>query len=109
MTRDIQQVHGDSDHMKVKRIYYDKAVLPDGAVVEMAIWQLPEPTAQRPHGLKYRLLYGRDGQQVAGYDNQRGKGGNKHLHGLQTHYRFVSIEKLMADFLVDVKGAKGDA
>ena len=72
--RDTQHFHGDSDHMKVKRIYYDKAVLPDGAVVEMAIWQLPEPTTERPRGLKYRLFYGRDGQQVVGYDNQRGKG-----------------------------------
>ncbi len=107
--RDTQHAHGDSDHMKVKRIYYDKAVSPYGSVFEMAIWQLPQPTAELPHGLKYRLFYGRDGQQVVGYDNQRGKGSNKHLHGLQTHYRFVSIEKLMADFLADVKGAKDDA
>ncbi len=94
--------------MKAKRIFYDKAVLPDGAVVEMVIWQLPQITAARSHGLKYSLFYGRDGQRVVGYDNELGKGDHKHLREVETRYRFVSVEKLVADFLADVERAKND-
>lgn len=92
--------------MKAERIFYDKAVLPDGSIVEMVIWQLPEATAERPHGLKYRLYYGRDGQRIVGYDNERGKGDHKHLGDVEKRYRFVSVEKLVADFLADVERAK---
>ena len=91
--------------MKAKRLFYDKAVLPDGGVVEMTIWQLPARSAERPHGLKYSLFYGRDGERIVGYDNERGKGDHKHLGATQLPYRFVNVEKLVADFLADVERA----
>lgn len=89
--------------MKAKRIFYDKAVLADGAVVEMTIWQLPQATTERLHKLKYSLFYGRDGQRLVGYDNERGKGDHKHIGAVETRYKFVSIERLVADFLADVE------
>ena len=46
-------------HMKAQRIFYHKELML-GGVIEMVIWQLPEPTAERPHGLKYRLVYAVD-------------------------------------------------
>lgn len=95
--------------MQAKRIFYDKAVLPDGAVVEMVIWQLPHVTTERPHGLKYSLFYGRDGQRIVGYDNELGKGDHKHLRDVESRYQFVSVEKMMKDFLSDVERAKDDA
>lgn len=95
--------------MKATRIFYDKAVLPDGAVVEMVIWQLSQITAERPHGLKYSLFYGRDGQRIVGYDNELGKGDHKHIFDVQTCYQFVSIEQMVADFLADVERVKNDA
>ena len=94
--------------MKAKRVFYDKAVLPAGEVVEMVIWQLPELSPERPHGLKYSLFYGLDGERIVGYDNERGKGDHKHLGSSETPYRFVSVEKLVADFLADVERAKNE-
>ncbi len=96
--------------MKIKatRIFYDKAVLPDGEVVEMVIWQLPASDAEREHALKYRLFYGRDGERIVGYDNERGKGDHKHIRGKETRYRFVSAEKLIEDFLSDVEQVRGE-
>ena len=94
--------------MKAKRIFYDKAVLPDGAIVEMTIWQLPKTSSERPHGLKYSLFYGRDGLRIVGYDNERGKGDHKHVGEMETRYRFVSVEKLVADFLADVERATNE-
>lgn len=92
--------------MKAIRIFYDKALLPDGSIVEMVIWQLPSVSPERPHGLKYRLFYGRDGQRIVGYDNERGKGDHKHILDVEKRYKFTTVEKLVADFLVDVERVK---
>ena len=89
--------------MKARRIFYDKTLLPDGSIVEMVIWQLPSPSDDRPHGLKYRLFYGRDAKRIVGYDNERGKGDHKHLLGVEKRYKFISVEKLIADFLADIE------
>lgn len=95
--------------MKAVRIFYDKAVLPDGSIVEMVIWRLPEPLPPSTHGLKYRLFYGRPGHRVVAYDNERGKGDHRHVGGRESRYRFVSVEKLIADFLADVDRARSEA
>ena len=94
--------------MKAKRVFYDKAVLPDGPIVEMTIWQLPKRSSERPHGLKYSLFFGRDGLRIVGYDNERGKGDHKHLGDTESRYKFVSVEKLVADFLADVERATNE-
>ena len=89
--------------MKATRIFYDKAVLPDGFIIEMVIWQLPTSSPERPHGLKYRLYFGRDGQQIVGYDNERGKGDHKHILDVEKRYKFTTPQKLVADFLADIE------
>lgn len=71
--------YGQMRHMKARRIFHDKAIFPDGSIVEMTIWQLPEATPERPHGLKYSLYFGHEGERIVGYDNERGKGDHKHL------------------------------
>ena len=92
--------------MKAQRIFHDKALLPDGSIVEMVIWQLPKSSSERPHGLKYRLYYGKDNERVVGYDNERGKGDHKHIYNTEKRYRFTSVEKLIADFLADIEKVK---
>ena len=92
--------------MKAGRIFYDKALLPDGSIVEMVIWQLPSASPERLHRLKYRLFYGRDGQRMVGYDNERGKGDHKHIMDVQKRYKFTTVDKLVADFLADIERIK---
>ena len=94
--------------MNAIRIFYDKQVLPDGAIVEMIIWQLQKPEAKRVHGLKYRLFYGKDGLRLVGYDNERGKGDHRHYGENEESYEFESVEKLIADFIADVKKSRGE-
>ena len=79
MVLDTTMNNGESDYMKARRIFFDKAVLPDNSIVEMPIWQLPKPSPERPHGFKYRLFYGREGLRIVGYGNECGKGDHKHL------------------------------
>jgi Family of unknown function (DUF6516) len=86
--------------------YHDKALLPDGGIVEMTIWRLPAASAERPHGLKYSLYYGKGGQRIVGYDNEAGKGDHRHLGLREEPYMFTTVEALIADFLADVERAR---
>lgn len=80
-----------------------KAVLANGAIVQIKVWRLPEADAERPHGLKYSLFYGRPGERIVGYDNEAGKGDHRHCRDREAPYAFESLEKLVADFEQDVK------
>jgi hypothetical protein len=59
------------------------------------------------HEFKYSLSYGRPGVREIGYDNERGKGDHKHFRDIETSYGFETVEKLIADFLSDVKTLRG--
>jgi len=76
----------------------------DGAIREMVLWQLPEITAENPHGLKYRLYYGlADGTCLVRYDNETGKGDHRHRRDQEEPYQFEDVETLVADFLEDIE------
>jgi len=93
--------------MQAKLIYREKFIYADGAIREMVLWQLPETTSERPHGLKYRLYYGlSDGTCVVRYDNETGKGDHKHCGAQEELYRFTDVETLLADFLADIEEAR---
>lgn len=80
-----------------------KEQFPDGAVLSVVIWLLPQKTIERPHGFKYRLhCSDRDGKTLVRYDNERGKGDHRHVGDEETKYEFITIEKLVADFYADV-------
>ena len=76
----------------------------DGSIREMVLWQLPEKSSENPHGLKYRLYYGRsDGTCIVRYDNESGKGDHRHIGDQQEEYRFSNVETLVSDFLADIE------
>ena len=79
----------------------------DGAVVEMVIWQVPAPVVGSRHRFKYRLYYGRAGERIVGYDNERGKGNHRHRRGREERYRLTTVERLVRDFLSDVAEERG--
>jgi hypothetical protein len=76
-----------------------------GGIIEMVIWQLPEPVPPSEHPFKYRFVFVRDGIRLVGYDNERGKGDLKHLDELEVRYRFVDEAQLLEDFWHDVQEA----
>ena len=79
----------------------------DGAIREMVLWQLPEKTAEKPYGLKYRLYYGlADGTCAVRYDNETGKGDHRHRGDREEPYQFKNVETLVADFLQDIERAR---
>lgn len=94
--------------MKAARIFHDRMNFEDGAILEMTIWQVPTPVRGSGHDLKYSLFYGYLGRRVVAYDNERGKGDHRHFEGRETPYAFMSSEKLISDFLADVKKLRGE-
>ena len=89
-------------------IHHEKLVFPDGAILESKIWKIPESSSERPHGLKYGLVYIIKGVRIIGYDNERGKGDHRHYRDHEEAYIFQSVEQLMKDFLADIKRERGD-
>lgn len=88
--------------MKAREIFRVKQAFGTG-IVEIVIWQVPEPVPPSEHPYKYRLVYVVSGRRVLGYDNERGKGDHKHVGSSENPYRFVSPQQLMADFKADLE------
>lgn len=59
--------------MKSTLIFYRKNMEPNGDIVEMRIWKIPS-SKRFFSGLKYSLVFIREGQRIIGYDNAEGKG-----------------------------------
>jgi hypothetical protein len=95
--------YGNVRHIMTSRLsFYDKAVYPDGAIIEMTIWAVSESVSGSTHFLKYSLFYGIPGTRIIGYDNEFGKGDHKHIGGHEEIYLFTTVEQLIADFLSGV-------
>jgi hypothetical protein len=92
--------------MKAVLIYRKTDLRSDGIKLEMVICQLPTPTPDRPHGLKYRLWAGRDGNTLVRYDNEAGKGDHKHVGRAEKPYVWRGMSALVEDFLNDVEALK---
>lgn len=93
--------------MKAELVFSQRIDYDDGAIVEMVLWRVPSPVQPSTYHLKYSLFYGRPGVREVGYDNERGKGDHRHFLGVETPYRFVSVEQLVADFWSDVRKLRG--
>ncbi len=95
--------------MKAVLAYHDKQVLPDGTIVEMKIWEVPKPVPGSAHKLKYSLFYGREGERLVCYDNERGKGDHRHVGSKDEPYAFTSVEMLIEDFKAAVRRLRGES
>jgi Family of unknown function (DUF6516) len=93
--------------MQAKLITRFKDVTPEGGVIELVVWRVPEPVPPSEHGFKYRAAYAIDGVRVVGFDNERGKGDHCHIRGAERRYTFVSVDQLIEDFIAAVDAARG--
>ena len=89
-------------YMKATLLVRTKEIRDDGSIVEIVVWELPEPLPPSKHTFKYRLFFGRPGQEFVRYDNERGKGDHRHINGQESPYAFASVEQLFDDFERDI-------
>ncbi|HEX5933102.1 MAG TPA: DUF6516 family protein [Pseudorhizobium sp.] len=93
---------------KAVLIHKSRAYIRDGAFIEMLIWRVPEPVRRSRHSYKYSLALICDGECVLRFDNEAGKGDHRHLGIMEAPYEFTSMDALIADFHVAVKGWLND-
>jgi Family of unknown function (DUF6516) len=80
-----------------------KEIRDDGSIIEIVVWEVPEPLLPCTHLYKYRLYYGAAGLDRVRYDNELGKGNHRHVQGVEEAYVFSNIDALLADFQRDVQ------
>ena len=79
----------------------------DGSFVRIRIWEVAEPVPPSEHRFKYSCFYGRSGERVVLYDNERGKGDHRHYGDREENYTFKDIDTLIANFMTDVRRIRG--
>ncbi len=90
-------------YMPAVLLAHAKEIRDDGSIIEIVIWELPEPLPPSSHPYKYRLFYGIAGSRRVGYDNERGKGDHRHIGDREEAYMFTTVEKLLEDFRRDIE------
>ncbi len=85
-----------------------RLMLPNGCVLHLRVWEVPEPVPPSVHRFKYSLFYGRPGERLVLYDNERGKGDHRHFREIETPYAFTTRKKLVEDFLADVRAVQAE-
>ena len=81
--------------------YHLKRIFPEGDLMEIKIWEVPK-SEEFPEGVKYSLVYVKEGRRILGYDNERGKGHHKHYFDEEGGVEFEDWEDLVGRFLEDV-------
>jgi hypothetical protein len=95
--------------MKASLITRFKDVTPEGGVIELVVWRVPEPVPPSEHGFKYRAAYALGGVRIVGFDNERGKGDHCHVKGVERRYVFTNVDQLIEDFIAAVEAARKQA
>ena len=94
--------------MEAQLLLRERFVYADGAIREMVLWSIPEPSPDRPHVLKYRLFYGNaQGRCTVRYDYETSRGDHRHYADREEPYTFVSVERLVGNFFADIDAARG--
>ena len=89
--------------MKASLLVRERVPFGDDSFADLVLWQVPQPLPGSSHPYKYRLAYVQRGECVLRYDNEAGKGDHRHTRTREYTYVFESPEKLIQDFLREVK------
>jgi hypothetical protein len=89
--------------MKATLLVRERVPFGDDAFAELVLWQVPNPLPGSRHRYKYRLAFVQRGECILRYDNESGKGDHRHVRNRESAYDFETPEKLIQDFLRQVR------
>jgi Family of unknown function (DUF6516) len=89
--------------MKARLVVRERVVYSADELVEMVVWEVPQPVTPSEHLFKYRLADILNGNRLLGYDNERGKGDHRHFRGEEFPLAFVSVDSLLEAFILEVE------
>jgi hypothetical protein len=94
---------------RARAVLHEKVIDERGNIMELAIWQI-SATEQYPEGVRYRLAFivGGVGEPAVRYDNHHPKGHHRHIEGMEEPYAFTDVDRLLGDFVADVRRITGD-
>ena len=88
---------------KAEKILDVRNAFDDGSFLIIRVWRVADPVPASAHWFKYSFFYGRPGERLVLFGNERGKGEHKHIGDVESRYVFESVEKLTADFMAEVQ------
>ena len=91
--------------MLAKLVFHTKTVKGD-EIVEVKIRQMLK-SLNRPHGIKFSVVYIKGGKRLLGYDNAKQKGYHRHFLDIEEPHEFVNIWNLIEDFKSDLERIRG--
>ncbi|RJO59909.1 hypothetical protein C4544_07440 [candidate division WS5 bacterium] len=94
--------------MKAELLHHTKKVNPNGDTIEIKIWKVPV-SEDKPFGVKYSLVFVRDGKRIICYDNAERKGDHKHIGDKELSYKFTTVKKLFKDFYRDIEEVQDES
>ncbi|MGQ9370459.1 toxin-antitoxin system TumE family protein [Azospirillum sp. ST 5-10] len=89
--------------MKARSLLDRRITLRPTVFAELVLWDVPAPVPGSAHNYKYRLALVSGGVCVLRYDNEAGKGDHVHVGTDERPYRFEGVDRLIADFEIDVR------
>ena len=89
--------------MKAVLLTQTRVAYTDSSFAEIVVWEVSRLLESSAHSYKYRLAFVVDGVCVLRYDNESGKGDHRHTLDGEARYRFLSLDRLFADFDRDIR------
>ncbi len=93
---------------KAEKILDVRNLFDDGSLIVIRVWRVATPVLPSDHRFKYSFYYGRPGERLVLFDNERGKGDHKHIREVESTYGFESIESLTWDFMAAVQAIRAE-
>ena len=85
----------------------EKRVFGESEFVEIKIYEV-ENSRLFPEGIKYSMVFVKNGICLLRYDNERNKGHHKHISGKESGIEFKGVEQLKKSFYEEVNALRRD-
>lgn|SRR3989344_8923528 len=85
----------------IRDLFSHKWVRDNGDILDIFIQEVKK-SEEHPEGVRYSLVYVRDGKNIVRYDNYGKHGHHKHINGKRLEYVFKDAWQLIPDFEKDL-------